>query len=106
MRTDRSVSGEYRLQFTPTARKTLEHLSSQPQYEKQLRQVRRALGRLQGDPRHPGLHSHEHSSLHGANGEDVWDSSSENHVPAAWRPFWHYGPTENVITILMITPRP
>jgi hypothetical protein len=44
--------------------------------------------------------------LHGQNGEDVWDSYVENNVPSAWRVFWHYGPGERVITVVLIHPAP
>jgi hypothetical protein len=100
------VTRKIRLQFAPAARDTLKDLEAQAQYEKKLRKVRKALGLLQRDPRYPGLNSHKYVSLHGANGEDVWDSYVENNSPAAWRIFWHYGPDEDVITILVIGPHP
>lgn len=96
----------FRLRFTPAAQATLKELESQPQHAVKLRKVRKALGLLQRDPRHPGLRSHTYSSLQGANGEGVWDSYVENRTPSAWRIFWHYGPDEGVLTILMITPHP
>ena len=41
-----------------------------------------------------------------ADDEDIWDSYVENHIPGAWRVFWHYGPGADSITIVTIGPRP
>ena len=71
-----------------------------------LKKVRACLGRIELDPRHPGLHSHKYTELKGLNGEDIWESYVENNVPAAWRVFWHYGPERLQITIIAITPHP
>jgi hypothetical protein len=71
-----------------------------------LKKVRKCLGLLETNPRHPGLNSHEYSGLSGANGEKVWEVYVENNVPSAWRVFWHYGPGHGVITVVAITPHP
>jgi len=71
-----------------------------------LRKVRKCLGLLETNPRHPGLQTHEYNSLEGANGEKVWEAYVENKTFSAWRVFWHYGPGKDVITILAITPHP
>ena len=96
----------FTLHFTEEAASVLTHLESSVQYAKKLRKVRRALGKLQADPRYPGLQSHKYSSLKGQAGEEVWDSYVENNTPSAWRIFWHYGPGSDGITILTITPHP
>lgn len=95
----------FRLEFTPEARDVLRDLES-PQHAKKLAKVRKALGHLQIDPSYPGLRSHKYTSVHGLNGEDIWDSYVENHTPSAWRIFWHYGPGADVITIVTIGPHP
>lgn len=100
------ASSAFVLQFTAVARDELAELEASPQHVRKLKKVRNALGRLQVDPRHPGLHSHKYTSMHGQNGEEVWDSYVENNVPSAWRLFWHYGPADRVITIVAITPHP
>jgi hypothetical protein len=76
-------------------------------------QVRKAIGYLEIDPHHPGLHTHEFTSLCGANGEKVFEAYAQNNTPGAYRIFWHYGPDETkgrkripVITVLAITPHP
>ena len=71
-----------------------------------LKKVRKCLGYLQTNARHPSLETHEFSSMVGANGEKVWEAYAENRTPAAWRVFWHYGPGKNEITVLAITPHP
>jgi len=96
----------FSLVFTPEATSALEALEGDGHQEKKLKKVRRALGRLQQDPKHPGLSSHTYTSLSGVNGEAVWDSYVENNTPSAWRIFWHYGPDDGVITVLAITPHP
>lgn len=96
----------FTLRFTREAAETLKHLGEDRDSEKKLRKVRSTLGTIQRDPRHPGLNSHAYSSLSGANGEKVWDSYVENRTPGAWRVFWHYGPSQGVITILTIYEHP
>lgn len=97
---------DFRLRFSPEAAEVIKDLESTAQYAAKLRKVRKALGLLQRDPRYPGLNSHKYVSLHGADGEDVWDSYVENRTPSAWRIFWHYGPDSGTITILVIGPHP
>lgn len=96
----------YRLLFTQEAASVLADLGSKAQYETKLKRVRKALGQLQRDPRYPALNSHKYSSLHGVNGEDVWDSYVENNTPSAWRIFWHYGPGPDTLTVVTIGPHP
>ena len=96
----------YQLLFTREASEVLSDLQSRKQYAKKLQKVRKTLGQLQRDPRHPGLNSHKYSSLQGPKGEAVWDSYVENHTPSAWRIFWCYGPDPDQITILTIGPHP
>lgn len=95
----------YRLFFTDTSRGALASLET-PASAGRLKKVRRALGRIQADPKYPSLNSHKYTSIHGPNGEDVWESYVENQTPSAWRIFWHYGPGADTITIVSITPHP
>ena len=103
--------GPYQLRFATPARETLDLLDGSPQYAAKLRKVRRALGLLQINPRHSGLHSHQYENFPGAPKEKVWDSYVENRTPGAWRIWWMYGPDEirddqavAVITVLDIGP--
>lgn len=96
----------FKLLVAEAAAALLDEMGEQAQYEKKLRKIRRTLGRIETDPRHPGLNSHKYTSVRGLNGEEVWESYVENKTSAAWRIFWHYGPGRDVITILTIGPHP
>jgi hypothetical protein len=104
---------ERKIKFTPTADAQLTALENASSNAALLDQIRKALGYLEIDPRHPGLHTHEFLSLTGANGEKVFEAYAQNDTPGAYRIFWHYGPDETkgkkrtpVITIVAITRHP
>ena len=96
----------FKLEFTEQASDDLDALESHAGLAKRLKAVRKALGLLETNPRHPGLQTHKYDSLRGPNGEDVFEAYAENRTPAAWRIFWHYGPGLKKITIVAITPHP
>jgi hypothetical protein len=56
--------------------------------------------------RHPGLRTHKFDLKRGANGEDVFEAYAENSTPGAYRIFWHYGPSKDMITVTAITSHP
>jgi hypothetical protein len=100
-----------KIKFTPTLDRQLTALENAPSSVVLHAQVQKALGFLEVDPHHPGLHTHEFTSLTGANGEKVFEAYAQNNTPGAYRIFWHYGPDETrgkkrtpVITIVAITP--
>lgn len=95
----------FKLEFTNEAIKQLKELDGKG-LEKRLKAVRKALGFLETNPRHPALNTHKYSSLFGPNAEEVFEAYAENNTPAAYRIFWFYGPGKNKITILAITPHP
>lgn len=95
----------FKLEFTDEAKNQLEDLKSKG-LEKILKAVRKALGFLETNPRHPALNTHKYSSLVGPSGEEVFEAYAQNKTPGAYRIFWHYGPSKNVITIIVITPHP
>jgi len=101
------------LVFTDIAVQEYARLQSNPAREGVFKQVRKTLGLLETDTRHPSLQAHEYSSLSGANGERVWEAYAQQNTPAACRVFFHYGPDRTakgkripVITIFAITPHP
>lgn len=96
----------FELKFTARASADLDALEADPSLIKRLKAVQKALGLLETNPRHPGLKTHKYSSLIGAGGNEVFEAYAENKTPAAWRIFWHYGPSKGQITILAITPHP
>ena len=57
-------------------------------------------------PKYRSLHSHKYQSIKGPNGEDVWESYVEIKTSSAWRIWWMYGPTADVITLIMIGKHP
>lgn len=110
----------YKLRFSPSADATLKALEHGGANERvKLKKVRKTLGRLEQNPRYPGLNSHPYESFPVDKDVKVWDSYVENHTPSAWRIFWRYGPDEqepthadkpaamqSVITVLAIGPHP
>ncbi len=55
---------------------------------------------------HPGLQTHEFTSLRGPNGEKIFEAYAQQNTPAAYRVFWHYGPGRNEITVVAFTSHP
>jgi hypothetical protein len=104
---------ERKLKFTSTADAQYAALENEPSKAAVLAQVRKALGYLEMDSQHPSLHTHEFTSLSGANGEKIFESYAQNNTPGAFRIFWQCGPDEvkgkkrtPVITIIAITRHP
>lgn len=96
----------FSLLFTERAGLDLDNLENNPAFAKRLKSVRKTLGYLQINPRHPGLNTHKYTSLSGPNGEEVFEAYAENSTPGAYRIFWIYGPGKDVITIIAIMPHP
>ncbi len=102
-----------RIKFTPTADEQFAALKNTPSKDAIFKQVQKALGYLEIDPRHPSLQTHEFTSLSGVNGEKVFEAYAQNNTPGAYRVFWHYGRDEvkdkkriSVITVIAITSHP
>lgn len=100
----------YRLRYSKRAAQLLRELEQgDPNQQAKFRKVRRALGRLEVNPRRPGLASHLYESFPVDREVKVWDSYVENNAPSAWRIFWCYGPDKEdqpVIAVLAIGPHP
>ena len=96
----------FSLVFTAAAAEHLEHLERDHGLAKRLKAVRETLARLETEPRHPGLQSHEFKSLSSVQGVKVFESYAEQDTPAAYRVFWHYGPEKGQLTIIAITSHP
>jgi hypothetical protein len=93
----------FSLLFSETAAGQLDQLQRDRGLAKRLKAVRKTLARLETDPRHPGLQSHEFRSLSSVQGVKVFESYAEQDTPAAYRVFWHYGPRKGQVTIIAIT---
>lgn len=100
------MTSSFNLVFTEQANNDLDSLEQNTHLKKRLKAVRKALGYLEVNPRHPSLNTHKYTSLQGENGEEVFEAYAENKTPAAYRIFWHYGPDKKMITIIAITSHP
>ena len=98
--------GKFRLLFTPEAQAALANLGKQPSAAKRFRAVRKTLGLLESNPRHPSLQTHEYSKLSGPQSQKVFEAYAENKTPAAFRVFWFYGPEAGQMMIVAITAHP
>src|SRR5437870_5071879 len=72
------------------------------------KQVHKCIQQLAGNPRHPGLQTHEYLSIEHPYDENqkVFEAYAQNRTSGAYRVFWCYGPGKNQITIIAITPHP
>ncbi len=94
------------LLLTDEAREQLSRLKADKGLSKRYKAVKKALLFLSQNPRHPGLKTHEFTSLKGPNGEKVFEAYAEQSTPSAYRIFWYYGPGNKQITIIAVTPHP
>jgi hypothetical protein len=96
----------HKLGFTPQADADLRAIEKNPSPKDILKAVRKCLGFLETNLRHPSLNTHEFRSLKGPNGEKVFEAYAQQKTPGAYRIFWYYGPERGMITIVAITPHP
>lgn len=96
----------FELLFTEKADLQLSSLENAKDKKGVLKAVRKTLGLMEANLRHPSLHTHEYSELEGPNSEKVFESYAQNRTPGAYRIFWHYGPQKKQITVVAIVPHP
>ncbi len=96
----------FELLFTDKADFQLEILEKSNDKKNVLKAVRKTLGLMETNLRHPSLCTHAYSDLKGANNEKVFESYVQNRTPGAYRIFWHYGPDKKQITVVAIVPHP
>ncbi len=96
----------HELLFTPQADKDLKEIESDPSKKRILKAVRKTLGLMETNLRHPSLQTHQYQSLQGPNGEKIFEAYAQQNTPSAYRVFWYYGPGKKEITIVAITPHP
>ena len=92
--------------LTDEAQEQVNRLKTDKGLSKRYKAVKKALLYLSANPRHHGLQTHEFTSLKGPKGEKVFEAYAEQSTPAAYRIFWYYGPIQNHITVIAITPHP
>lgn len=97
----------FSLRFTPEALETLRAIERHPR-DGLDKQIKKALGYLQLNPRHPSLNTHVfHSMEHPFDSTDkVFEAYAQNNTPGAYRIFWCYGPQKKEITVIAITAHP
>ena len=81
-------------------------LKLDPAQNKHYKAILKTIKLLAANPRHPGLQTHEFTSLKAPQGEKVFEAYAEQNTPAAYRVFWYYGPDKGQITIFAITKHP
>jgi hypothetical protein len=114
----------FRLFWTPSADRTYRDLKSAAIKAQQSRvktkrtktskqeglfkQVVKCLSLLKSNPCHPGLRTHEFTSIEHPyeKSAKVFEAYVQHKTPAAYRIFWCYGPAKGEITIIAITPHP
>ena len=96
----------YRLFWTEKAKKQYKIIKNDRALEKRYKSVKKTLSYLKNNPRHPGLQTHQFTSLEGPNGEKMFEAYAEQKTPAAYRVFWYYGPNKSKITVIAITSYP
>jgi len=97
---------EVRLLFTPEADEKLSLLENDRSQKAALNAVRKCLGLMEKNLRHPSLQTHKYNTLAGPNGETVFESYAQQKTASAYRVFWYYGPATGQITIVTIVPHP
>ena len=96
----------FELIFTPQADSDLREIENDPSKKDILKAVRKTLGFMETNLRHPSLNTHEFTSLKGPKGEKVFEAYAQQKTPAVYRIFWYYGPDRKQITIVTITHHP
>ena len=98
----------FELVFTQTAQETLRMLESNLAKRGLVKQVKKSLGFLQVNPKHPSLNTHPYDSIQNPldSKAKVFEAYAQNKTPSAYRIFWLYGPGKGQITIIAITPHP
>ena len=97
---------KHRPVFTPRGQKDLQELGRDRGLAKRLKAVRKTLGLLETNLRHPGLQTRKFQSLKGPQGQEVFEAYAEQQTSAAFRVFWCYGPGKGELTIIAITEHP
>ena len=94
--------------FAKAARTQLDRLEANRSKAGLVKQVKKSLGYLQTNPKHPSLRTHTyHSIAHPYHPkEHVFEAYAQHRTPSAYQIFWCYGPEKRQITIIAITPHP
>lgn len=95
----------FKLKFSEHATLKFTEIESDKSKKGLLKQLRKVLGFMETNLRHPSLHTHKFSEISCSLG-DVFETYAQNNTPGAYRIFWAYGLGKQEIYILDITPHP
>jgi hypothetical protein len=95
----------FQLKFSEQAFQKLKSLESDNSKKALVKQIKKVLGFMEINLKHPSLKTHKFNGLTCQLG-DVFESYAQNNTPGAYRIFWAYGPGRNELYILDITPHP
>ena len=96
----------FKLLFTDKAKEQWNALEQDTSNPAVFKALRKTLGLMETNLRHPSLQTHEFTSLKGPNGEKVYEAYVQHKTPGAYRVFWYYGPGRGILTIVAIVPHP
>ena len=97
----------FELDRSPAAAEKLEELELDAGLNRQLKAVRKALGKLQQNPNDPGLNVHPFKGRTCPHGGTLYEAYAQNNTPGAYRIFFCYPPGQRGwIYIVAITPHP
>ena len=96
---------QFKLQFSEVAKLKLLDLEQDKSKKGLLEQLRKVLGLMETNLKHPSLNTHKFSGISCKLG-DVFESYVQNNTPGAYRVFWAYGPSRGELYILDITSHP
>jgi hypothetical protein len=96
----------FELYWTSEAEETFNSLKRDPSQKQRYNAVKKTIKFLATNPRHNSLRTHEYLTIKSLKGEKIFEAYAQNKTPAAYRVFWHYGPSKDEITIVAITAHP
>ena len=94
------------LEFSERAELDFEELKLNKSKKRAFKAVKKILGYMETNLRHPSLNTHKFDDIISPIGEEVFESYAQNDTPGAYRIFWCYGPGKGQIYIITITPHP
>lgn len=95
---------KFYLQMTSEAKIQLGAIMNDPSKRGLQKQIKKGLGYLSQNPKHPSLNSHPLVGSEESTGLKIWTSYAQSKTPAAHRILWTYSKTKKEIIILQIIP--
>jgi hypothetical protein len=97
---------KFKIEFAELADLQMDVLELDKSKKGILKQVKKALGYMETNLKHPSLKTHKFNEIESPFGGDVFESYAQNRAASAYRIFWVYGPNKAEITVLAVTPHP